>query len=669
MNRKQRMLLLLTTIFLCFIFVQNKAQAKETISNTAINLEGASASAVYSYYLVDDVKGEANELVLQTENSSLLIKPSSLTVKIDGEKVKTTALSGSEPTKKIVIKLVGKHLKKGTHEVVFEYDGIIKEGVCVENNTSGNWLRINPSSTIQLGKMNNVKATNLAAYPAKFIAVGATTNIVIPNEASTEIVNAALKVTSYLKKQATKPKQIQLTAENEAVKEATNTIYLSDSKGFASAKINKIIEEAKIPTEKNALNLKITQQEISERMQSVLIVQADTAKIVDERVAVLANNQLANQLQGQELSIQTMPTVNQINGGTVRFQEMTIDAITLSNAQPSSVHYYYNLPKDLDREQVVTLKLQLKKSTVFKNAQSELVVFINSIPHSVNLKDVKIAQDGYIKTNVAVSKEALENKSLLDLQFTLNGVKQSNPCATNHRENWLFISEKSELNYSPTEKTAEMQADLASFPSFLMRAEQSNYVLIDKLETTSLDELLDLYMISTNEGETPNIQLKEISTVKETELEKHHLLFVGDAMNLQKALQKDHPAYTDDKFNLAEAGFIEEAATRFATIQTNPWNKNFVAMQFNHSDEQSKILTMKYLQQLQAIETPASIAVQINSSEIFTNAQSFKSASTGEGKNSDKITSTFNGVSIVLFIALLAIVAGLIFIVMRKRKK
>lgn len=106
-----------TLAFLSFMFfnitVSAKEVKKEPITNTAINLQGVSDSFTYNYYLAEDAQKGKNQLVLDVEHSSLLISPSSLTIRVDGENQKTVKLDGNKVKTTVQLDLKGKALKKG----------------------------------------------------------------------------------------------------------------------------------------------------------------------------------------------------------------------------------------------------------------------------------------------------------------------------------------------------------------------------------------------------------------------------------------------------------------------------------------------------------------------------------------------------------------------------
>lgn len=672
MNKKYGLLLFLATIMICFIIFENNSYAatnkKQTISDSVILLEGNVDSYNYRYYVAEDIEKGKNELVLNVEMSSLLIKPSSITVKIDGEKVKTFALSGDKPSKKITVDLAKENVEKGSHDVVFEFYGSIKDGICVENSNSGNWLKIKPSSYLLIaGDVVTTPAT-LSDYPSKFIASNTNTNVIIPNKADELTIDSALKVASYLKKQAQKPNQIQLTFEDDRIDSAENQIYVGEDQAF-SPTTNKLIAASKVSNKADALNLSISNAKNKKQVQTIMAIQADTSKNLNERIILVADNDFTGQLQKQQLSIQTVPSKENVSNGTVQFLNMDIRNVTLSNSNSTSSHYYYQIPNDIQQDKPIELSLQLTKSSILESKETELIVFVNDIPHPVDLKNIKANDVGELFAKVVVDPKIFNNKSLLDLQFALNGTAISDPCAVNIEDFNLFISENSELNYSIRQDKQLFNSNLRAFPAFVTVAEKPTNVVIEAVDRHTLVDLLSLYMIVSNEGKLPNVSLKLADSMSDKELGERHLIVIGSIEKWNETLLQNNPLVNEGEIDLAKAGFIKETTARYATIQTNPWNEDFLALQFDRVQSNVKIAPSNFLQKLQSLNVDASIVVQNDARDIFTNAQTFEVTKAKVLAQKNETNSAFNWQSTALFAALLVIIIIVIIVMVKRRRK
>ncbi|MGG4177723.1 cellulose biosynthesis cyclic di-GMP-binding regulatory protein BcsB, partial [Bacillus safensis] len=119
----------------------------QALSEDVVTLYGQEDRTEFSYQ-IERGKVESSTLTLNIEASPLLISPSSFTVMIDGEIEKTIPVSGKNQKKSIQIKLNKAQLKKGSHQIQLTFYGVLKEGVCINQETPANWLKVYPESEL-----------------------------------------------------------------------------------------------------------------------------------------------------------------------------------------------------------------------------------------------------------------------------------------------------------------------------------------------------------------------------------------------------------------------------------------------------------------------------------------------------------------------------------------
>ncbi|MGK4152194.1 cellulose biosynthesis cyclic di-GMP-binding regulatory protein BcsB [Kurthia gibsonii] len=661
-----------TLAFLSFMFfnitVSAKEVKKEPITNTAINLQGVSDSFTYNYYLAEDAQKGNNQLVLDVEHSSLLISPSSLTIRVDGENQKTVKLDGNKVKTTVQLDLKGKALKKGAHEITIVFYGIIKQGVCVENNTSGNWLRINPASYLQIQGDVTAGELMLQDYPSKFTSFQSKTDVVIPDDADVNTMDAALKIVSYLKKQAANQNQIALVKEKDFENRQTNKIIVGVMKDFKTEPVQNILKRMNVKTTDNTIQLQTAQEKIKKANRNILVVTAVNTDDLDAKIEVVSNQEFVSQLSGKALAIGEQPKQPVRESGMVTFEQMGIQNLEISNVAYESGHYYYYLPQDFDEEKAITATLKLKKSSILDAKQAELVMEVNGVPHAITLKEIK-QDEGFFEINVPIEKNALKNNHLLDIQFKLNGSNTNNPCTTNDQEKWLFISKESTLNFSTTDHDRQAVASLTSYPGIFTNTRQGTYIIIESTEKVALEDLNALYTSSALSASAPNYELKTVDAIQKEKLKGRHLIFVGEAGTLQKDLNKKSPlVMKDDKPDFAEDGFIKETIMRYATIQKNPWDDAYIALQFNREGSSQNQITPKFLRQIQNLSADASVAVQNKEQQTFTNRAQYSIEKQKEAAPKQS-QSALKWSSVLMFIGLLAVIGVILYLVFKRSKK
>ncbi|MBD5022573.1 hypothetical protein GUF50_24750, partial [Xanthomonas citri pv. citri] len=91
-----------------------------------ITLYGSKDSAELTYQIPAGASSGNQQLVIEYEASNLLISPSSLTVVIDDEPVKTLKLDGDSKRKTVKLNLNKSQSAQGYHNVSLKFYGVMK---------------------------------------------------------------------------------------------------------------------------------------------------------------------------------------------------------------------------------------------------------------------------------------------------------------------------------------------------------------------------------------------------------------------------------------------------------------------------------------------------------------------------------------------------------------
>ncbi len=167
-----------------------------------MTLYGAKDSSELTYQIPAGASNADQSLLIDYEASNLLIAPSSLTIAIDDEPVKSIKLDGSSKRKTVKLNLSKSQSAQGYHNVSLRFYGVLKEGVCVRQDTSGNWIKIYPDSRLVLSEASKSKGADLGHFPYPFAQSGNTgeeTDIILPDKPTSAEAEAAVKTEGFLK--------------------------------------------------------------------------------------------------------------------------------------------------------------------------------------------------------------------------------------------------------------------------------------------------------------------------------------------------------------------------------------------------------------------------------------------------------------------------------------
>lgn len=284
----------------------SQEQAKQQVlTSELITLYGSKDSAELTYQIPAGASSGNQQLVIEYEASNLLISPSSLTAVIDDEPVKTLKLDGDSKRKTVKLNLNKSQSAQGYHNVSLKFYGVMKEGVCVRQDTSGNWIKIYPDSRLTLADSSEeAKGTSLDHYPYPFAQSGNTaeeTAIIIPDNPSSAEIEAAVKTEGYLKT-VDSSVSIAYVTESELKKIDKPTIVIGVDKHW-NGKVKNLLKQAGLQAKGENLLLAERVLKAEGKQQPVLFAQAASEDALTKKISVMTDQTYTYQLSGDTLSI------------------------------------------------------------------------------------------------------------------------------------------------------------------------------------------------------------------------------------------------------------------------------------------------------------------------------------------------------------------------------
>lgn len=514
------------------------------------------------------------------------------------------------------------------------------------------------------GEVETIKTNNeygqlsdLNQYPEYFIGTETrNTQIIIPDEPTLKTLNAALELTNYLSNLSAYNK-VKLLKESQvkAIFDATVIIGLENQ--FKNASFNELIRNSKV---NGGLSLAIWPITLQQSAQNVLVLTGENDAEF-EKIGVLTEESFIQQLYGSQLTISNMPIIkNRTDINLITFKNMGIPSITLSGENMSSDTYSYYMPYYPFIDMKASIQLHLKISEMIQSSQrekgnplEELVLLVNNVPHSINLRKVEADRNGDIFVEVPLSRAVFTQSTLMQIQLTANGL-QDNP------KMWVYIDESSTLNFDVDKQTVS-EFTFRFFP-FPKNDEPITIVVPDQFRWS---DLLAVYEALTINNNLPEITLIRTEDAKADILDHSHVIFIGGKKQhelLQDEVLAVH--YNNNVPDLTEHGFFN--VSEFAFIQNNPWHENYALVVFDAVSSTDQYVSKEFAESLKMLGDNANIAVNGSDGKVHTNE-----AQVTEKNLSQKLTTNMleSNSFYLFFLLLFAVIALIVFVWRLKRKK
>lgn len=651
-------------------WVQSSKESKtktQHLSEDVVTLYGQEDRTEFTYQ-VDQEKTESSTLTFNIEASPLLISPSSFTVMIDGEIEKTIPVSGKNQKKSIQIKLNKAQLKKGTHRIQVTFYGVLKEGVCINQETPANWLKVYPESELTF-KGIQTKDFTLDSFPSPFIQTGdqkEQTDIVIPNSPDAAELEAAIKVYRTLKNKD-RQKEIKLIQEKDIKQVAHPTIAVG-AKGSWDGRMKTIEQAAGIKTKSNHLTLAMRTLTAKKTEQPILFVTAEKPVTIAEKINVLTQSELMDQLTGTDLVLQKAAAQTSKPSHKIRLKDFGGDDVTVGTNKTASDHYYY--PKALlaNQKSGAKLNLSFKKSDTAASKTERLTVMINDEPHDVPLTKLGSKDaNGFYHVSIPVDSNILQKNEYIDLQFVTSGFKNMESCRHTDEEGWIFIDKNSSLQIP--EGTTSEKPDLAAWP-LPFTSKNTLIIIPDQIKRETINQMAMLTE-SFSQPEVAQYHLIKASQVTNEQLKNHPLIFIGGIQTFSLLKEKAADLVVPvkkDQYDVSSFGMINETTARIVWTQPSVWNKEQTMTVFSGMTAAEANVSNEVMQFLQTNTEKATVAIESKNKGVFTNHQSVSSTSSSL-KTSEKQSSSESWIYFVCIAALILFVLLMIVYFVRKNRK
>lgn len=662
----------------------SQEQAKQQVlTSELITLYGSKDSAELTYQIPAGASSGNQQLVIEYEASNLLISPSSLTAVIDDEPVKTLKLDGDSKRKTVKLNLNKSQSAQGYHNVSLKFYGVMKEGVCVRQDTSGNWIKIYPDSRLTLADSSEAKGTSLDHYPYPFAQSGNTaeeTAIVIPDDPSSAEIEAAVKTEGYLKT-VDSSVSIAYVTESELKKIDKPTIVIGVDKHW-NGKVKKLLKQAGLQAKGENLLLAERVLKAEGKQQPVLFAQAASEDALTKKISVMTDQTYTGQLSGDTLSISKLQQTEKKESDKLTLENFGAGDITIGADKTSSAHYFYPASAVLDENQSAKLSLKLKKSETIQastaenesaSQAAELKVMINGQPHSVRLDELgKEDKNGFYHVTVKVDPKLLQKNRYIDIQFVTTGLKENNPCNTTDEEKWVFIDKNSTLSYAI--KGMSPSADFQEWP-LPYAGNQDQTTLIVLPDTVSQSKLEEHSLVTESFGSEAqhSYTVKKSSDVTAKDAKGRNLIFIGgiNQFSLLKEKSSDLlvPQEKNGSFDVSGFEMLNETTKQVVFTQASVWDSRYTMAVFAPSKGDGTAVTKEIISYLNSNDESATVLNETNSQQVFTNHQQLKS----ETNSSDAEQPTQDHSQKWMYIGVLALImviaAVFIWIAVRRRKR
>ncbi|MCY7873798.1 cellulose biosynthesis cyclic di-GMP-binding regulatory protein BcsB [Bacillus spizizenii] len=662
----------------------SQEQAKQQVlTSDLITLYGSKDSAELTYQIPAGASSGNQQLVIEYEASNLLISPSSLTVVIDDEPVKTLKLDGDSKRKTVKLNLNKSQSAQGYHNISLTFYGVMKEGVCVRQDTSGNWIKIYPDSRLTLADSREAKGTSLDHYPYPFAQSGNTaeeTAIVIPDDPSSAEIEAAVKTEGYLKTVDSSVSMSYVT-ESELKKIDKPTIFIGVDKHW-NGKVKKLMKQAGLQAKGEKLLLAERVLKAEGKQLPVLFAQAASADVLTEKISVITDQTYTGQLSGDTLSISKLKQAEKKESNKLTLENFGAGDITIGSDKTSSAHYFYPASAVLDQNQSAKLSLKLKKSETIQaltaenesvSQAAELKIMINGQPHSVGLDELgKEDKNGFYHVMVKVDPKLLQKNRYIDIQFVTTGLKENNPCNTTDEEKWVYIDKSSTLSYAI--KDLSPSADFQEWPlPYAGNQEQTTLIVLP--DTVSQSKLEELSLVTESFGSEAqhSYTVKKSSDVTANDAKGRNLIFIGGTDQFPLLNEKSSdllvPQAKNGSFDVSGFEMLNETTKQVAFTQASLWDSRYTMAVFTPSKGTGTAVTKEIISYLNSTDDSATVVNETTSQQVFTNHQQLKSETNSSSAEQPSQDNSQKWLYIGVLALIMVIAAVFIWVAVRRRKR
>lgn len=653
------------------------------LSSEDIILQGLSDRVEMNYEVPVAGAEKGSYLSLNVQYSPLLLNDSTITVSIDGNPVESVKLDAQKRKLQLNIPLEGQAISQGFHKVTIAFYGQISEHDCANVENPANWLTITNDSHLFLN-VDETRERNLALeqYPYPFIQNHrddpVQSTIVIPDKASLSIVKAALMIANYLHEQIGRTKEVPIVLESDIDTISTHIIAIGKETDWSSV-IKKLYESANVKVRKNELVASNHFLSFPKATKQILFVTATDDQTFEDKIAVLSDNRFVSQLSGDEIAISQLQKEKNTEKQTYAFHELNIPNVTLTGSREKSPYYFVQMPAHADIDKPMTLHLRLKVSETLFNfsgerseaGRAELVVYVNDEPYSIAIDELE--KNEHMSTydvTLTLDSETLKTSPIISLQFQANGLKRHEVCKPPDSDQWIYISENSRISWSKA--TEEVKANSRIWPAPFSGGETA-IVLPNEVDGKLLNQLQLLTNRLGNARVLDNIQLSYADDIDIQTFKNRHVIVLGSPYTYSVLKEKKRwlIPFQKDQLDLTKYRFVNETAKHVVWLQPSLWNEKRSLAVFSavHPEKTKTFLSEEIVDYLRTTGLQATVIVEHENGEIFTNAQQLEDEQKQTFRIDEQDSTKKNRWFIFGIFALAIIVIILLVSVIRKTKK
>lgn len=625
--------------------------------------------------------GKDNYLNLTVEYSELLLEGSTLTVAIDDQPIKSVTLDPDKGKLNLKMILPDFALTKGFHNVQISFYGQIAENLCANEENPANWLTVSSSSFLLLNTQDLMKDDNpLENYPYPFVQNNTDepipSVIVIPNEPSLDILSSAFKLAHYLNNVSTGDEPIQILTEAELDKVSSHLIVMGTTDQF-SKNMLPLIEQAKVTISDNEFQLSSRYLKIGDIFKQVLFVMGTD---IEKYISLLTEEQLIDQLAGNDLAVNTPPVLKQNKVDTkLSLKDIKLSHITLTGISNMTKNYFYPIPSYIDSGKDAALHLKLNISETLLDSENlanahhenaELLIIINDIPHSVALQNLEDESfDGFYNVQIPVNKDVLQKHPYLAIQFRGLGLKNREICVPPSDDKWIFIHEDSFIQFNQLDQTGIDNFKSWPAPFVSPDGKETTIIVPNRLSSETINHMKEMVSSLGTQSTSDDIHFVYENDLSEEVLKNNHLIFLGYLKTLEAHEDLLIRRGNNGDLNVAEFGFLNETSRSVAWIQPSVWNDNNSLAVFAAVNQPDKndFSSEKIINYIKSNRDSMSIIVEGESGEVFTDKYLLSETDNDKLKEEEKPVKV--DLKLIISIITLFIIGLILFIVVYRAGK
>ncbi|MEK3914041.1 cellulose biosynthesis cyclic di-GMP-binding regulatory protein BcsB [Paenibacillus sp. FSL H7-0331] len=439
--------------------------------------------------------------------TTLLSKTSTLTLLIDDTPVGSVLLDNSNKEKAHLRADIANYLTNpGYRKLSLITHMVISDNACPDPNNPANWLTVSKNSSIHLNVGKNYANADLTWYPSPFFEKGSQqplqSILVVPDEIEQVEFTAAARMVQFFSAQASASRiNIPIYAESDltdTILRENNTIWIGQTGHWKER--GQAIEDAYRKQADPALQgqgfIGVGQSPWNPELNGLVITGKEEK--LNNAVSILTNESLYAQLLGQTTSIpaslKKTEALNPFKQGspyTVTLEKIGYSNLSIGGMQQASTTINYNLPAYADIENGARLTLAFKHSKSIDLGNSVIAVKLNGIPVDSHRLSEATSDSGLLEIDFTQDSIGASRRLEIEVTFqfaNLTQNKQQEACVDpNLIGNWAVIDNSSSLTYTPVERKS---FNLQSIPySFVVnnRWNQATFLFPDKIGTKELN--------------------------------------------------------------------------------------------------------------------------------------------------------------------------------------